>query len=483
MLLRMSIAAAAISAAATTAHGAIVGGHCYLEGQTNHCLTKVEIDDSVLHLPLYTDSSGEYCCWYAVAPLAWHTFSCSHVGYYPKSQQWYVPIGGGSPPDMTLQTRALCDPETWQYYPFSPPGTDITFPYDDGKHNPTAIYRAEWWYVNFHLTDEDGVDYGGFAAFFKPPVIGLPSMVLFSIIDLETGIMYSAAKIQELFTAHDQYLDVAAGLPPCDRFYNKQCEGDLLPFEYHLYVSGVDNGVVWYDLDMKSLKPPMPVGEDGFVEFTEDIWTYYYSDTRVDMLGRIHLPGFPALGKEVTGYGWIDHQWANFPPDTVTWEWLSIQLDDDRDIMVADVWVDEEPLGSFAGGLNYYDEQCAREILEPYCMTPLASWTDDVTGREFDHQIMRIGENQIFPLCFWEGACTVTGTIEGQAVAGTAYAEVTHSPPNLCRADFDEDGDVDTADLLHLLSCWGTSCGDVDGDCNTDTADLLALLAAWGSCP
>jgi hypothetical protein len=52
-----------------------------------------------------------------------------------------------------------------------------------------------------------------------------------------------------------------------------------------------------------------------------------------------------------------------------------------------------------------------------------------------------------------------------------------------CPADFDGDGDVDTADLLHLLGCWGTDCGDVDGDGDTDTADLLALLAAWGECP
>ena len=54
-------------------------------------------------------------------------------------------------------------------------------------------------------------------------------------------------------------------------------------------------------------------------------------------------------------------------------------------------------------------------------------------------------------------------------------------PP--CPADFDDDGDVDTTDLLYLLGAWGTSGGDVDGDEDTDTADLLALLAAWGECP
>jgi len=52
-----------------------------------------------------------------------------------------------------------------------------------------------------------------------------------------------------------------------------------------------------------------------------------------------------------------------------------------------------------------------------------------------------------------------------------------------CPADFDGDGDVDTADLLYLLANWGTPNGDVDGDGDTDTSDLLALLAAWGDCP
>jgi subtilisin family serine protease len=52
-----------------------------------------------------------------------------------------------------------------------------------------------------------------------------------------------------------------------------------------------------------------------------------------------------------------------------------------------------------------------------------------------------------------------------------------------CPADFDDDGDVDTEDLLFLLAHWGTSGGDTDGDGDTDAADLLNLLADWGECP
>jgi hypothetical protein len=55
-------------------------------------------------------------------------------------------------------------------------------------------------------------------------------------------------------------------------------------------------------------------------------------------------------------------------------------------------------------------------------------------------------------------------------------------PP--CPADFDDDGTVDTEDLLTLLGAWGTvgPDGDVDGDGDVDTEDLLALLGAWGDC-
>jgi hypothetical protein len=69
------------------------------------------------------------------------------------------------------------------------------------------------------------------------------------------------------------------------------------------------------------------------------------------------------------------------------------------------------------------------------------------------------------------GDFTITGGFWSGAPGGSS-----------CPADFDGDGDVDTADLLFLLGAWGTPDGDVDGDGDTDTADLLDLLAAWGPC-
>ncbi|MDY7109304.1 MAG: hypothetical protein SYC29_11780 [Planctomycetota bacterium] len=55
-----------------------------------------------------------------------------------------------------------------------------------------------------------------------------------------------------------------------------------------------------------------------------------------------------------------------------------------------------------------------------------------------------------------------------------------------CPADFDDDWDTDTADLLILLGEWGedgSEGGDVDFDGDVDTEDLLDLLGRWGDCP
>jgi hypothetical protein len=82
--------------------------------------------------------------------------------------------------------------------------------------------------------------------------------------------------------------------------------------------------------------------------------------------------------------------------------------------------------------------------------------------------------------------CNNNGTADGCDIfLGTSEDLNDNGIPDECEcpADFDGDGDVDTADLLFLLGAWGTPDGDVDFDGDTDTSDLLALLAAWGECP
>ncbi len=54
-----------------------------------------------------------------------------------------------------------------------------------------------------------------------------------------------------------------------------------------------------------------------------------------------------------------------------------------------------------------------------------------------------------------------------------------------CPFDLDGDGAVGVADLLEVLSSWGSDPGgppDFDGDGTVGITDLVALLARWGRC-
>ncbi|MBK7403352.1 MAG: S8 family serine peptidase [Phycisphaerales bacterium] len=55
--------------------------------------------------------------------------------------------------------------------------------------------------------------------------------------------------------------------------------------------------------------------------------------------------------------------------------------------------------------------------------------------------------------------------------------------PNLCIADFNGDGSVNTQDVLAFLNAWaaGQSSADINGDGNVNTQDVLAFLNLWNA--
>lgn len=54
--------------------------------------------------------------------------------------------------------------------------------------------------------------------------------------------------------------------------------------------------------------------------------------------------------------------------------------------------------------------------------------------------------------------------------------------PASCIGDVDDSGNVDVADLLYLVSVWGSNDpqGDVNGDGIVNINDLLDVMANWG---
>jgi predicted secreted hydrolase len=252
-----------------------------------------------------------------------------------------------------------------------------------------------------------------------------------------------------------------------DHWYTKSNEQGLIPFQYTLIVGGnsqQDSKPMQLVVDIDCLKKPLIVGGDGFIDLGNGDFSYYYCLTKLIVTGTISFHGFT---EEVLGNAWIDHQWGNFvnqnPPPwglIMTYEWFSIQLNDNREIVVGDMWdreTGEKVDQSYTDGLNLLNSDGSLEILKDYTITPLAFWNDTTderfyscqwhiteTSRAVDlivtpvflNQVMRFKENyqllqqvleELFPgACFWEGVCTVSGTIKGISVDGKSCVELTH---------------------------------------------------------
>ncbi len=257
------------------------------------------------------------------------------------------------------------------------------------------------------------------------------------------------------------------GILQYDRWYTKLNNQGLLPFNYSLDVSGKSeqtSKLMKLDVDIDSLKKPLIIGGDGIIFYGAMEFSYYYSLTKLLVTGKITLND---VTENVVGNAWIDHQWGNFvnqnPPPwglTMTYEWFSIQLQDNQEIVVGDTWdriTGEKINKSYTDGLNICNNDGYSEILKNYSITPRGFWND--TGDNhfyscqwhltetsksidlnvtpvFSNQMMRFTENypllqealkELFPgACFWEGVCIVNGTINGTEINGRAYVELTH---------------------------------------------------------
>ncbi len=354
-------------------------------------------------------------------------------------------------------SKAGIDPIIWKYYPYTIPGTEIVIPDDDGKHSNSmdcdSLLFGEWWYASIHLTGNSGREYGSFVAYFLTPTFR--KFKVFSISDLDNNQNYTYNNIMGVLLASSTHLDLTyVELFSSDRWYNTWQGLQLEPFEYRLLVDGEsrENGShMKLDLDMESLKPPMKVGDNGII-YLGNSFSYYYSHPRVEVSGEITVNG---LTENVTGVAWIDHQYGCTDiTEYVSWEWFAITLDDFREIMVSDVWVNGFFAGSHSEGMNYFSQNFEHQLLPDYTITGIESslWIDSATGfryptqwhieetsKNMDLYLTADYENQFMPIDddpwgilpmpegFWEGVCSVTGTIQGSPVSGKAYAELTHS--------------------------------------------------------
>jgi predicted secreted hydrolase len=173
--------------------------------------------------------------------------------------------------------------------------------------------------------------------------------------------------------------------------------------------------------------------------------SYYISLTRLTANGQIELKGERS---EVSGLAWMDHEFFThqLESDQVGWDWLSLQLEDNTELMLFHLRRKDGSLDPFSSG-TYVDAQGKSTHLRAadFTLQPIAqNWTSPITHATYPiawkivipkleieleaHTALAgqelTGKTKIAP-SYWEGAITLGGRRGKMPLGGVGYLEMT----------------------------------------------------------
>jgi predicted secreted hydrolase len=321
------------------------------------------------------------------------------------------------------------------------PGYEYAFPRDHGSH---PEYKSEWWYYTGHLRASDGRRFGFELTFFR--------------IAVTQGETRSQWDLRHLMPAHFAITDVDG---KSFRFYEKlnraspftanAAEGKLDVFNESWRATTNRDGS-WrlvaregkdaIDLTLRSRKPPAIHGENGVSvkAIGAGYASHYYSMTALEVTGTVN-------GSRCDGQAWMDHEFGSsaLRENQQGWDWFSIQLDNDTEIMLYIIRKnDGTPDVTSSGSLITSDGRVIHITREQMRITPARQWKSPKSGATYpmgwrvellpfnvaltlspllkNQELVTRGSTRI---TYWEGAVDASGSFGGTPVRGAGYVEMT----------------------------------------------------------
>jgi predicted secreted hydrolase len=322
----------------------------------------------------------------------------------------------------------------------------LQFPADHFSH---PDFKTEWWYYTGHLAADSGRRYGYQVTFFRfglrerqvelpaPPLFSELYMAHFALSDLTTRQFTFRERIER------GYGDKAGAATDSLLVWN----GD-----WKVSGDGTSHAIEINDrgrqlrLDLKSLKAPVLHGDNGLSQKGDGAGraSYYYSLTRMATAGSLTVNG---KSEKVRGLTWMDHEFGSnqLTDAQVGWDWFSIQLDDQTELMLylmrrKDGAID----GHSSGTLLYADGRTRKLSQADFRVEVLNRWQSPKSGANYPMkwQVMVPAEgielkinpafaeqelitNRSTRVTYWEGAVLINGTVRGKSVRGQGYVEMT----------------------------------------------------------
>ena len=323
----------------------------------------------------------------------------------------------------------------------------FSFPADLGPH---PEFRTEWWYYTGNLETAAGRHFGFQLTFFRtalaPPAAGAPARP-------------SAWSASQLYLAHFALTDTAGRRFHAWSRLGREALGlagaRATPFRVWLEdwsaASEAPDGLpvrlraaegdVAIDLVLASDKPVALQGDHGLSRKGPEPGnaSYYYSRSRMSVRGSVSAGGEPL---PVSGLAWMDREWSTsaLGPDLVGWDWLALQLDDGRDVMVYRLRRRDGAVDPYSTGALIAADGGTRPLAAgDVTLDARDHWTSprsrvrypsrwrlaiasaglslEITPRLADQELI-VGPR------YWEGAVRVEGTDAGRPIAGRGYVEL-----------------------------------------------------------
>jgi len=314
----------------------------------------------------------------------------------------------------------------------------ITFPKDEQKHDSTT----EWWYYNGHLKDPNGHNYAYMNTLFKikyPKVFGgffsyLPSINVYfyhSIItDIDNNKFYPNIELNlKTEDRSNKFLNLSFLSKDKSQGYSiSQTEKT----KYQIHGKNLS-------LSMDNTKDPILVGGSGFVDNVGEK-TFYYSLSNLESKGKLTVNNTEV---PVTGVSWMDHQWGDFGIPRGFWNWFSIQLENDTQIVcyqvgnkrdihcLATISYEDNRQESFTN-VQIIAGQEAWTSPKSRISYPL-SWQINIPEANISistHALVEDHEVDFRFIKYWEGPIEINAKLNGKDIAGSGYQELVGGKPN-----------------------------------------------------
>jgi predicted secreted hydrolase len=187
-------------------------------------------------------------------------------------------------------------------------------------------------------------------------------------------------------------------------------------------------------------------GEGGFSKKGEGKGraSYYYSYTRLKTEGEIEFKGTKT---RIEGLSWMDHEFGSdqLGEDQAGWDWFSIQLDNNVDMMLYLIRRRDGSVDPYSSGTLVYENGVARHLaLREFSLEVLDHWKSARTGTQYpiawkvtvpaetiELEIrpyfsgQELDTRKSTRVAYWEGAARVQGSYRGKAIRGMSYVEMT----------------------------------------------------------